>query len=116
MVVNAAVVDLYPTKMRGMAICMVMLSGRIGSILASFLVGYLLIWNCQVTFILFGVSLIGMFYFLSLYLNETDNVLTFIYDLDYIRSSFEQKIIKSTLRKIRKLLYNYLFIFQDVLY
>lgn len=49
-IVCAATCNLYPTKLRGIAINVSMMFGRIGSVLGTFLVGKMLDGNCEMTF------------------------------------------------------------------
>lgn len=58
-VVNAATVDLYPTNLRAMAICLSLMSGRAGSVVGSYIVGIFIENNCNATFIGSGTSLIA---------------------------------------------------------
>ncbi|EEZ97916.1 synaptic vesicle glycoprotein 2A-like [Tribolium castaneum] len=57
-VINLLMVDIIPTHLCGMAVCLVMTAGRIGSIVSSSVVGVMLQWNCTVTFNLYAVNLI----------------------------------------------------------
>ncbi|XP_063703610.1 synaptic vesicle glycoprotein 2B-like [Culicoides brevitarsis] len=58
-VVNAATVDLYPTNLRAMAICLSLMSGRAGSVIGSYVVGIFIETSCSATFIGSGTSLIA---------------------------------------------------------
>jgi VNT family MFS transporter (synaptic vesicle glycoprotein 2) len=58
-VINLIMVDIIPTYLCGMAVCLVMTAGRIGSIVSSSVVGIMLQWNCTVTFSLYAVNLMG---------------------------------------------------------
>lgn len=58
-VVNAATVDLYPTNLRAMAICLTLMSGRAGSVVGSYVVGIFIETSCSATFIGSGTSLIA---------------------------------------------------------
>ncbi|KAG5675350.1 hypothetical protein PVAND_005259 [Polypedilum vanderplanki] len=49
-VVNAATVDLFPTNLRGMAINISMMFGRIGSVMGTNIIGFTLDNYCSVTF------------------------------------------------------------------
>jgi MFS transporter, VNT family, synaptic vesicle glycoprotein 2 len=49
-VVGAATCNLYPTKLRGIALNVTMMFGRIGSVVGTFTVGQLLDQNCELTF------------------------------------------------------------------
>ncbi|KAF9794023.1 hypothetical protein SFRURICE_015192, partial [Spodoptera frugiperda] len=55
---NAVAVQLFPTKYRGMAVCLAMLSGRTGSMVGSYLIGLFLDINCGAGFYLFGGLLV----------------------------------------------------------
>lgn len=57
-VVNASTIELYPTNLRAMAVCISLMFGRLGSVFGSNLVGLLLDSHCQVTFALSGVTLL----------------------------------------------------------
>lgn len=50
-IVCAATCSLYPTKLRGIAINVSMMFGRIGSVLSTFIVGLTLDANCEATFV-----------------------------------------------------------------
>lgn len=56
-VVSASTIELYPTNLRAMAVCISLMFGRLGSVFGSNLVGLLLDSHCQVTFALSGVTL-----------------------------------------------------------
>ncbi|XP_067638677.1 synaptic vesicle glycoprotein 2A-like isoform X3 [Eurosta solidaginis] len=49
-VLGAATVELYPTQMRAMAICVSLMFGRLGSVVGANIVGALLANNCEMTF------------------------------------------------------------------
>lgn len=57
-VVNASTVELFPTKMRAMAICLSMMVGRLGSASGSVIIGLLIDKNCDLTFLMPTVLLI----------------------------------------------------------
>ncbi|XP_055640312.1 synaptic vesicle glycoprotein 2B-like isoform X2 [Toxorhynchites rutilus septentrionalis] len=57
-VVNAVTVDLFPTTLRAMAICISLMFGRLGSVVGANMVGLLLDTQCELTFWISGVSLI----------------------------------------------------------
>ncbi|KAJ3664454.1 hypothetical protein Zmor_000017 [Zophobas morio] len=57
-VINLIMVEIIPTYLCGMAVCVVMTAGRIGSIVSSSVVGIMLLWNCAVTFNLYAVNLL----------------------------------------------------------
>ncbi|CAH0628611.1 unnamed protein product [Chrysodeixis includens] len=56
--VNAAGVELFPTKYRAMAICLSMMVGRTGAVFGSNLIGWFLQVNCGAGFYLFGILLV----------------------------------------------------------
>ncbi|XP_050076074.1 synaptic vesicle glycoprotein 2B-like [Anopheles maculipalpis] len=58
-VVNACAVDLFPTNLRAMAVCISLMFGRLGSIVGSNLVGFLLDTHCELTFWISGLLLVG---------------------------------------------------------
>uniref|UniRef100_A0A182WUB9 Major facilitator superfamily (MFS) profile domain-containing protein n=1 Tax=Anopheles quadriannulatus TaxID=34691 RepID=A0A182WUB9_ANOQN len=58
-VVNACTIDLYPTNLRAMAVCISLMFGRLGSIVGSNLVGFLLDTHCELTFWISGLLLVG---------------------------------------------------------
>lgn len=51
-VINALTFELFPTKMRAMAICISMMFGRLGSVTGSILIGALIDRHCKETFIM----------------------------------------------------------------
>jgi len=57
-VVNAATVELYPTNLRAMAVCISLMMGRLGSCVGANLVGFLLDYHCEAAFHFCGASLI----------------------------------------------------------
>jgi len=52
--INGAAVDLFPTHLRTMAVCISMMMGRLGSALSSNLIGNLIETNCELTYYLFA--------------------------------------------------------------
>lgn len=58
-VTNGAVVDLIPTHLRGMAVCIVLMFGRLGSVVGSNLLGAILELNCSAAFYLDSIFIIG---------------------------------------------------------
>lgn len=58
-VVNAVTVDLFPTNLRAMAICISLMFGRLGSVVGATMVGILLDTQCEMTFWISGISLVG---------------------------------------------------------
>uniref|UniRef100_A0A182XF22 Major facilitator superfamily (MFS) profile domain-containing protein n=1 Tax=Anopheles quadriannulatus TaxID=34691 RepID=A0A182XF22_ANOQN len=57
-VVNACTVDLFPTNLRAMAVCISLMFGRLGSVVGANIVGFLLDSQCELTFWISGISLI----------------------------------------------------------
>ncbi|XP_059609397.1 uncharacterized protein LOC132256844 [Phlebotomus argentipes] len=57
-VVNSATVDLFPTHLRAMSVCISLMLGRLGSVFGSNLVATLIEHNCEATFLMSGISLI----------------------------------------------------------
>ncbi|XP_055843962.1 synaptic vesicle glycoprotein 2A-like [Episyrphus balteatus] len=57
-VLGAATVELYPTHLRGMAICISLMFGRLGSVVGANIVGLLLAEHCESTFYISTVALI----------------------------------------------------------
>ncbi|XP_065086083.1 synaptic vesicle glycoprotein 2C [Ochlerotatus camptorhynchus] len=57
-VLSAISVDLFPTNYRAMALCLILMTGRLGAMIGSNVVGLLLTYNCNMIFILFGGLLI----------------------------------------------------------
>uniref|UniRef100_A0A182JZ47 Major facilitator superfamily (MFS) profile domain-containing protein n=1 Tax=Anopheles christyi TaxID=43041 RepID=A0A182JZ47_9DIPT len=60
-VLSAISVDLFPTNYRAMAMCLILMTGRFGAMAGSNIIAYLLTYNCNLIFILFGGSLLGKF-------------------------------------------------------
>lgn len=58
-VVNASTVDLYPTSLRAMAVCVSLMMGRVGSVTGTNFVGLLLDDYCEVVFCSTGLILIS---------------------------------------------------------
>lgn len=58
-VTNLLVINVVPTYLCGMAICLVMTSGRLGSVVSSSVVGIMLQLDCTVTFLMYTLGLIG---------------------------------------------------------
>lgn len=58
-VITAVVVDLYPTQYRAMAIAVSLMSGRLGAVTGSHVVGYMLEYVCPLAFYFFGFFHIG---------------------------------------------------------
>ncbi|XP_055912649.1 synaptic vesicle glycoprotein 2B-like isoform X2 [Eupeodes corollae] len=57
-VLGAATVELYPTHLRSMAICISLMFGRLGSVVGANIVGLLLAKNCESTFYISTTALI----------------------------------------------------------
>ncbi|XP_055587481.1 synaptic vesicle glycoprotein 2B-like [Uranotaenia lowii] len=58
-IVSAVTVELFPTNLRAMAVCISLMFGRLGSVAGANMVGFLLDTQCEVTFWISGVSLLG---------------------------------------------------------
>lgn len=56
--VNATAVDLFPTHLRGMAIAMSILVGRMGTVVGANAIGFLLDFNCSFTY--YGMGLLAL--------------------------------------------------------
>ncbi|KAI8120345.1 Synaptic vesicle glycoprotein 2A [Lucilia cuprina] len=57
-VLSAATVDLYPTRLRAMAVCISLMVGRLGSVVGANVVGALITNHCEAAFLTSGISLI----------------------------------------------------------
>ncbi|KAM7350063.1 synaptic vesicle glycoprotein 2A-like [Cochliomyia hominivorax] len=57
-VLSAATVDLYPTRLRAMAVCISLMMGRLGSVVGANIVGALLSNHCEAAFLTSGIGLI----------------------------------------------------------
>ncbi|EAT35248.1 AAEL012574-PA [Aedes aegypti] len=57
-IVSAITVDLFPTNLRAMAVCMSSMFGRLGGVIGSNLFGLLLESQCELTFAIPGILLI----------------------------------------------------------
>lgn len=57
-VVNASTIELYPTRLRAMAVCISLMMGRLGSVVGSNVIGLILDNHCRYTFIIPTVLLI----------------------------------------------------------
>lgn len=55
---SAILVDLFPTNVRAMSLCVVLMFGRIGAVAGSNFVSFMLVTHCQLMFGLFGGLLI----------------------------------------------------------
>ncbi|KAF4526473.1 hypothetical protein B566_EDAN015135 [Ephemera danica] len=53
----SAAIDLFPTKLRGMASSLGMLAGRVGIVIGTMAFGFLLELQCQLAFLLISASL-----------------------------------------------------------
>jgi MFS transporter, VNT family, synaptic vesicle glycoprotein 2 len=61
-IVNGASVDLFPTHLRSMAVCISMLMGRFGTAIASYLIGLFIETHCILTYnLVSGLTLILFF-------------------------------------------------------
>lgn len=60
-VINAAIVDLYPTKHRAMAVCLFLMVGLLGSVFVSNFFGIIVESYCSSGYILVGGLLIGLY-------------------------------------------------------
>ncbi|XP_066995287.2 synaptic vesicle glycoprotein 2B [Anabrus simplex] len=58
-VVNSVVIDVFPTHLRAMAICMSLMMGRVGTVSSSVLLGVLLDLNCALAIFLLSSIVIG---------------------------------------------------------
>ncbi|KAJ4439687.1 hypothetical protein ANN_07815 [Periplaneta americana] len=58
-VLNSILVDIFPTHLRAMAVCVSMLMGRVGTVVSSIILGILLEVNCILVFIALGGVLVG---------------------------------------------------------
>lgn len=58
-VVNAATVDVYPTNIRAMAVCILVMMGRLGSVIGTNIFGTLMDTYCPASFLLSGITLIA---------------------------------------------------------
>lgn len=57
-IANSSTISLYPTQLRGMAINIGLMFGRIGAVFGSNYIGSLLRNNCNISFYVSGISLI----------------------------------------------------------
>ncbi|XP_039435777.1 synaptic vesicle glycoprotein 2C isoform X1 [Culex pipiens pallens] len=53
-VLSAISVDLFPTNYRAMALCLILMTGRLGAMVGSNVVAFLLTYNCDLIFVLLG--------------------------------------------------------------
>ncbi|CAO1393250.1 unnamed protein product [Diamesa tonsa] len=53
-ILSAIVVDLFPTNVRAMALCLILMIGRLGAMAGSIFVAYLIVRSCELMFALFG--------------------------------------------------------------
>lgn len=58
-VISGGAVVLFPTKVRAVAVCIILMSGRVGSVVGSNVVGFLIENNCEMAFGLTGSLGIG---------------------------------------------------------
>lgn len=61
-VVNAIVVDLFPTEIRAMALALSLMGGRLGAVTGSNIVGPLIYKACDFTFYFAALDHLGMFF------------------------------------------------------
>lgn len=80
-VLNTATVELYPTNLGAMAICISLMFGRLGSMVGSNVIALLLQnQHCEMTFYSSGLGLIGkdsIFHF-----NQIDNLYQYVHVLN----------------------------------
>ncbi|XP_055531778.1 synaptic vesicle glycoprotein 2B-like [Wyeomyia smithii] len=57
-VVNAVIVDAYPTSLRAMAVCIALMFGRLGGVLGANMLGLMLDTHCEWTFEISGLILL----------------------------------------------------------
>lgn len=57
--VNSVAVDLFPTQLRGMAISVTVLIGRMGTVTGANAIGFILDMNCEATFYGLAAMLVG---------------------------------------------------------
>lgn len=60
-VVNLSTVDLFPTALRAMAVCISLMFGRLGGVVGSNITALLLDSHCELAFYVPAASLIGKF-------------------------------------------------------
>ncbi|PSN33345.1 hypothetical protein C0J52_16409 [Blattella germanica] len=53
-VLNSILIDIFPTHLRAMAVCVSMLMGRVGTVSSSIIMGFLLEVNCTLVFVALG--------------------------------------------------------------
>nr|CAD7579505.1 unnamed protein product [Timema californicum] len=59
---NSSVVDIFPTSLRAMAVCLTLMAGRTGVVGGSLMIGALIETRCSLAFVvLSGVSLLCAF-------------------------------------------------------
>lgn len=56
---SAILVDLFPTNVRAMSLCIVLMIGRIGAVAGSNFVSLMLVAHCQLMFAMFGAILVA---------------------------------------------------------
>ncbi|XP_055844745.1 uncharacterized protein LOC129911098 [Episyrphus balteatus] len=57
-VLSEIVVDLYPTNLRAMALCISLMFGRLGGVFGAYMIALLLATNCEMTFNIAGMGLV----------------------------------------------------------
>ncbi|XP_075155560.1 synaptic vesicle glycoprotein 2A-like isoform X1 [Haematobia irritans] len=72
-VLSAATVELYPTRLRAMAVCISLMMGRLGSVVGANVVGALITDHCETAFITSGVSLVIAGFMGFLIVNNSKN-------------------------------------------
>lgn len=80
-VLNAATVDLYPTNIRGMAVCVLLMIGRLGSVVGSNFFKFLMDGYCFSSFMVSGITLIGsglLAFFIPNIRNEVSSIDTYL--------------------------------------
>lgn len=55
---SAILVDLYPTNVRAMSLCIVLMIGRLGAVAGSNFVSLMILTNCELMFGIFGGTLL----------------------------------------------------------
>lgn len=57
--ISAIAIDLFPTSIKAMALCLILMCGRLFAGLGSNIIGYLLLINCDSVFWMIGAVLLG---------------------------------------------------------
>jgi MFS transporter, VNT family, synaptic vesicle glycoprotein 2 len=58
-ILSAVLVDLFPTNVRAMSLCVVLMVGRMGAVVGSNFVSFMIVKECEVMFGLFGALLLA---------------------------------------------------------